>query len=163
MRAILLYSFFFGLTFSANSQGRVLNVADKQPYFQVDTFTVDLKLLVLNPDKIEIINVFKDNTAVAAYGEKAKHSAVIIKTKPNTKLLRVGDILDKYIISQADRNLRVCINKTVINRAELILIESSEILGVEITTDRYWINPEDANSRENFINIKTTSREKNSL
>jgi TonB-dependent SusC/RagA subfamily outer membrane receptor len=163
MRAILLYSFFFGLAFSANSQQRGLLEPDKQPYTQVDTFDVDLKFLVLSPDKVESVNVLKDSNAVAAYGEKAKYGAIIIKTKPNTKLLRVGDILEKHIVSPADQKLRVCINNTVISSPELFLIDASEILGVEITTDSYWINPEDANSKEKFINIKTTSREKNSL
>ena len=44
---------------------------------------------------------------------------------------------------------------------QLILVESSEIEDVQITTDRHWINSEDANSRERFINIITKTKDKN--
>src|SRR3712207_8120544 len=48
-------------------------------------------------------------------------------------------------VSPADRKLRVCINKTLVDQPELILAVSTEILGVEVTTERNWINAEDAN------------------
>lgn len=151
------------LTFPAICQNRYSFDASKQPYMLVDTFRVDIKFLIINPKNIETVDVLKDSNAVKAYGDKAVYGAVIIKTKPNTKLLRANDIIDRYNISQADKNLRICINKTIISRPELLLIEQDEILGVEITTDKYWVNPEDANSTERFINIKTVVSEKNGL
>lgn len=163
MRALLIHTFFVILTIPAISQNRYSFDASKQPYMLVDTFRVDMKFLVINPDNIESVDVLKDSTAVKVYGDKATYGAVIIKTKPNTKLLRANDILDRYNISQADKNLRICINKTIISKPELLLIEQSEILGVEITTDKYWIHSKDANSTERVINIKTVVREKNSL
>jgi len=161
MKMILPYFGFFVLAISASGQQRVSFDTDKQPYFLVDTFTADFKCLVISPEKIEAVNILKDSNAVAMYGEKAKFGAVIMKTKPNTILLRVGDILTKYNVSKSDQTLRICINKTLVSRPDLILIEASEILGVEITTERYWLNAEEANSDEKFINIKTSRTDKN--
>ncbi len=158
MKSLLVYLFATVLVISANSQERMSLNGDKQPYLIVDSLSADLKYLVLSPDKIESINILKDGNAVAAYGDKAKYGVIIIKTKPNTTLLRIGEILDKFEISKADRELRICINKTLVSRQELVLIEAGEISGVDITTDRYWINPNEANSNERFINISTKER-----
>lgn len=156
MKGVLLYLFATVLAISSTSQERMSIDGDKQPYLIVDSLSADLKYLVLSPDKIESINILKD--AVATYGDKAKYGAIIIKTKPNTTLLRVSEILDKYGVSKADRELRICINKTLVSQQELVLIEASEILGVDITTDRYWVNPNEANSNEKFINISTKEK-----
>jgi TonB-dependent SusC/RagA subfamily outer membrane receptor len=160
MRNTFLFFIFFCLTIHSKAQNSVSFDEGKEPYFMVDTFRVDMKLLFLNPDRIESINVLKDSNAVAAYGEKAKYGAVIIKTKPNTVLLRISDIIEKYKISPADRALRVCINNTLITRPELFLAEAGEITEAEITTERNWVHAEDANSTERFINIKTSKKEK---
>jgi TonB-dependent SusC/RagA subfamily outer membrane receptor len=152
---VLLLSLFFGLPILAPGQERVISDAGKLPYVLIDSFSTDLRFLVISPDKIESVNVLKDSNALAVYGDKARNGAVIIKTKPNTRLLRVNDIFDQYNIPKAARKLRVCINKTLINQPELILIEASEMLGAEITTEKYWIHPEEAKSTERLINIKT--------
>lgn len=154
MKLFLSYLFIFGLTISAAGQEKFVLVAGKQPYFLVDTFQIDdLKNLILTPDKIESVNVLKDSSAIAAYGAKAKHGAVIIKTKPDTKLLRVADVLDQYKISKADQKLRICINKTIISQPQFLLLAADQIDGVEITTEKNWVHPEDANTNERFINI----------
>lgn len=158
MKSILLYISFFLLTIPALAQKRISFDEGKEPYFLVDTIPVHMKYLILNPNKIESVHVLKDSSALAAYGEKARYGAVIIKTKPNTVLLRIKDILIKYNLPETDRNLRVCLNKTLITRPELFLAEAGEIVEVEITTERNWINAEDANGTERFINIKTSEK-----
>jgi hypothetical protein len=163
MRVVLLYVISIMLTVPAISQNKISSNANNHPYMLIDSFEVDAKFFLISPDKIESIDVFKDSNAVKMYGNKATHGAIIVKTKPNTKLLRIKDIIDKYNTSGPDKQLRVCINKTVINHPELIVIEPDEILGIEIITDRNWINVEDANSTERFINIKTPERIRNSL
>ena len=152
---VFLFSILLMFTIPVVAQNLQKFDAGKQPYFLVDSFQTDVKLLLLSADKIESVTVLKDSNAIAAYGEKGRNGVVVVKTKPNTKLLRIGDLLDKYKIPKADRTLRVCINKTVVSRPDLILAEESEILGLEITSDRHWINPENADSKEKFINIKT--------
>lgn len=128
------------------------------PFVLVDTFSTELKLLVINPKNIESINVFKDSTALATFGAKARHGAIIIKTKEDTKLLRTNQLLDKFNIPAADRSLRICLNKRLVSQPQMLLLEESEIQNVEITTDRQWVHPEEANSTERFINITTTTR-----
>lgn len=135
--------------------------SDKPPYLLVDSFRTDLRYLVIDAGNIESINVFKDSTAVLTYGEEARYGAVIIKTLPRTKLLRLPAILDKYNILATDRSLRVCIDKTLVAKTAFILIEEASLAGVEITTDRYWINAEDAISGERFINIRTSPKKQN--
>jgi TonB-dependent SusC/RagA subfamily outer membrane receptor len=158
MKNILQTILFLWLIIPAQAQNKVSFDEGKEPYFLVDTFRVSLKFLILGPNKIESVQVLKDSNAIAAYGEKARYGAVIIKTKPNTIMLRITDIIDRYNILQSDRLLRICINNTVIDRPELFLVEAGEIIKVEITTERNWINAEDANSTERFINIKTTDK-----
>jgi hypothetical protein len=42
----------------------------------------------------------------------------------------------------------------LIKHPELILIEQSAIETVEITTDKRWMNVEEANATEKYINIR---------
>ena len=164
MRATLLYIIVCMLAVPAISQPKYSFDSSRQPYMLVDAIEVaDLKLLFINPDKIESINIFKDSNAIKLYGDKAIAGAIILKTKPDTKLLRITDILELFKIPRVDKKLRICINKTVVSRPDLILIEASEILEVEITTEVNWIHPEDANSTERFINITIPKRDSSGL
>ena len=163
MRHTLLYLALFVLSISAVGQTIPTLYSVKRPYILVDSFVTEISYMVLSKDKIESVNVLKDSNAVAVYGNKAKYGAVIIKTKPNTTLLNTSSILNKYKIVEADRKLRFCINQTIVNHPELILIDADEIQSVEITTEINWINAEDANSTERVINIKTFDTKKNGL
>lgn len=138
-----------------NAQQSTSSIKEQQIYVCIDTFRTDLKLLIVNPVKIESVDVLKGEHAVSKYGSKATDGAIIIKTKAGVKLLRLNDILSKYNIAAQDRNLRVCINNTIVTNTALLVIEESEITAVEITTEHNWINAEEANSKERFINIKT--------
>ena len=142
-----------------------LNLIDttKRPLVIIDCFQTDLEYLVFDPNKIESIDVFKDSTTTAMYGQAGKYGVIIIRPKENASFLQVDKILDKYNIATQDRALRICINKTLVKEPRLILIEKSELLNVEITTDRHWVNVEDANSGEKFINIITQTSAKDGL
>ena len=155
MKVIQLFLCFFSFTIAATCQERVPRDSNKRPYVVVDTFTVDLKYLVLNPSSIEKVNILKESNAVAAYGEKARYGALIFKTRVNTSLLRISDIAERYNLPLSDRQLRACINNIIVGKRELALLEESEIALVEITTDAFWIDPADANTGERFINITT--------
>ncbi|WP_148661219.1 hypothetical protein [Flavisolibacter tropicus] len=156
MKRFLLALFGWALVLTVHAQ----NQTQPTPYVVIDNFTTDIKHLVIGPKHIKEVSVLKGTNAVKKLGDKAEHGAVIITTKPGTTLLQLNQILDKYNIPEADRKLRVCINKTLVRQPELIVAEASEIQTVEITTDRYWQNAEDANSSERFINIKATSNTK---
>ena len=160
MKSISLYLLCTLLAASAMGQQKTLMDPGKQPYVLVDTFRTDMKSLVLSPGKIESINVLKDSNALQAYGNKAKYGAVIVKTKPNTELHRLGDLLDQYKVSDNDRKLRVSINQVLISNPELILIDPAEVLAVETITGQQLINSGDQNNDEKFLNIKTIRKEK---
>ena len=165
MRALIFYIFIFAFQInSVNGQTRIFidgpNRTDstKRPLILVDTFKTDLNHLVLHPDKIASINIFKDSLAIAKFGDAAKFGVIIIHPKTNSAFLRVDKILNNYKLSDEDKKLRICINKTLMRNPELILIENTEIEDVQITTERHWINAEDANSCERFINIITRTK-----
>ena len=170
MRAFILYITI--LTLHLNSvSGQTgpgtnrLNLIDttKRPLVLIDSFQTDLEYLVFDPNKIESIDVFKDSIATAKYGPAGKYGVIIIRPKENASFLQVDKILDKYNIAKQDRTLRICINKTLVKEPRFILIEKSELLNVEITTDRHWVNMEDANTGEKFINIITQTSNKDGL
>lgn len=163
MKNTLLIVAFFVLSISAIGQTITSPNTSKEPFTLVDTFVTEMKYVVLSNDKIESVHVLKDSFAIAIYGNKAKNGAVIIKTKPNTVLLNMHNIISKYKISETDRKLRVCINKSIVRQPELILVDADEILHVAVTTEKNWTNAEDANSDESVINITTSGSKKKGL
>lgn len=160
MKPISISVCFMLLAASVMGQQKTPTASDKQPYVLVDTFHVDMKSLVLSPAKIESVEVLKDANAEQTFGSKAKYGAVIVKTKPNTELLRIGDIQERYKVSETDRKLQVCINQTLVSKPELILIDPAEILSVEVISGTQVNNSGDPGSKEKFLNIKTNITEK---
>jgi hypothetical protein len=161
---ILCINFLILLLNSASSQKRICldagcgPINKINPLVFVDSFKTDISYLVLDPNKIESIDILKGSSAISKYGDEAKDGVIIIQPKKDVQLLRIDKILDNNKINAADRKLRICINNNLIRETQLILIESSEIEDVQITTDRHWINSEDANSCERFINIITKNK-----
>ena len=135
----------------------------RMPLVFVDTFRTTMKHLVINPDQIKSIEIFKDSTAISKFGDAGKYGTIMIHPKDPATFLRVDKIFTDYNISDEDKKLRICINKALIEDPHFILIERSEIVRVEITTDRHWTNIEDANSGEKFINIVIRTKDKLSL
>jgi len=133
------------------------------PLILVDTFKTDFNHLVLDPNVIESLKVLNDSTAKSKYGDAGKFGVIIIYPKPRVKFLRVDKILKIYNLSNEDKKLRICINKTLLRNPQLLLIEKSQIESVEVTTDRNGINIHDANSGEKFINIITRTKNNNGL
>ena len=101
--------------------------------------------------------------AIQRFGSEGKSGVIIIHAKQTANMLRLDKILENSELQNADRKLRVCINKTLVKTPELVLIDKSDIESIEVTTDRHWINIEDANSGEKFINIITRTKDKNGL
>lgn len=161
MRTVFLFSLVFTMQFYTASAQTRMRVTDDNPennkgipLVMVDSFKTDIKLLTLNPDNIESVTVFKDSIAIAKFGDAGKYGVIIINPKKNTTLLRVNNILALYKIPVADLASDICINNTLIKHPELILIEQSAIETVEITTDKRWMNVEEANATEKYINIR---------
>ena len=126
----------------------------------VDSFRTDMKYFIVDPQKIESISVYKDSNSLRKFGAIGKNGVIAIQPKPNTTFLQIDRIMNRYNVPAQNKTLRICIDKIVVGEPALILIEESEILDVEITTERYWSNFEDANSGEKFINIITRAKHK---
>src|SRR6476661_4632382 len=106
MRAFILYIAIFTLQLnSVSGQTRIVldgpNRIDtsRRPLVLVDTFITDITHLVLDPQKIDSINIFKDSTAISKFGDAGKFGVIIIYPKPYAKFLRVDKILDNYKLS----------------------------------------------------------------
>jgi hypothetical protein len=127
----------------------------RKPMLLVGKFITDFDHLVLDTKEIKSIEVLKDSTAISKFGDAAKFGVIIIYPKPRVKFLWVDKILAKYNLSDEDKKLRICINKTLLRNPQLLLIEQSQIERVEVTTDTQGNNNHDANSGEKFINIIT--------
>src|SRR5688572_10320276 len=100
MRAFIIYAVI--LTFHLNSvNGQTKIVLDGSsridttsiPLVFVDTFKTDMNHLVLNPQKIESINIFKDSEAISKFGVVGKGGVIFIRPKAHTTFLRVEKIL----------------------------------------------------------------------
>ncbi len=170
MRPSIIYIFILTVFFnSVNGQTRISidrprsGDTTNSPLVLVDTFKTDLKYLVISPLKIDSISIFKDSMAIQRFGSEGKSGVIIIHAKQTANMLRLDKILENSELQNADRKLRVCINKTLVKTPELVLIDKSDIESIEVTTDRHWINIEDANSGEKFINIITRTKDKNGL
>ena len=163
-RVLLLTILAFTFTITGNAQGnrsriKHSNPASASPYVLIDSFETEMQWInAIEPEQVESVNVLKGVQAQALYGDKAKAGAIIVKTKPGTDLLRLNAILDKYNIPAKDRKLRVAVNNTLIKDPQLMLISASQLLGVEITSDIKWVNTEDANTTERFLNIKIADK-----
>jgi hypothetical protein len=150
---------FLFISFFTNAQKEVLFQAE--PLVLVNDFKTNLNSFIIWPDSIEGIDVLKDSAKIKPYGAEGKNGVILITPKKNTILLTAADIISKFINAPRDRYLRFAIDKTIIKNKSEILIEESEIFTVTITTDVRWINTEDANSTERFINITTIEKKEN--
>ena len=127
------------------------------PLVIVDSFKTSLKELVLAPDNIASIHVFKDTSATNRFGDAGKNGALLINTKPNTNLLRLKTLLDRFQVPDSLRQYRVCINQVPIANPELILLDESQITGVHTFNDVEW-NPSGAHKNEKLLNIVSKAK-----
>lgn len=125
----------------------------KAPLVKIDTFTTKISRFFINTNNIESINVLKDSNAIVKYGENAKNGVIIIQPKKNCKLLNLETLLKAYNLSNENKHLRVCVNKTLIKDPQLLLFDSQKVKTVEITTDFKWITTDEIKTGEKFINI----------
>lgn len=133
---------------------------DQQPLIIVDSFTTDFNHLLLEPGRIQSIDILKDSSAVILYGDKAKNGILIIKPKKNTEIIRFNDMLNLFHITGPDRNLNVCIDNVRVKDSNKLLADRSDIVTVEIIRDIYWITPLIAGPEERYINIVTRKAKK---
>jgi TonB-dependent SusC/RagA subfamily outer membrane receptor len=163
MRTLYIFSsiiLILGLTVNAQTNplsDRPVRI-DNKPLFLVDNFRTESNYLIIDPNNIESVTILKDSASVAKYGQEGKNGVVIVVPKKIARLLPLQKILDKYSLSQHQNKLKVCINKTLMPTPDLILIDETEIVNVEITTERIWKNTEAPATKEKYINIVVKER-----
>lgn len=125
----------------------------KSPLVVVDNYTTKMTRFFINTNNIESINVIKDSSAINKYGEDGRNGVVFIKVKNNCKLLNLEALLNQYNIAEENKQLRICINKTLIKEPSLLVFDTQKIKQVEITTDFKWVTTDEIKNGEKFINI----------
>jgi len=64
-------------------QSLTKTTSNDRPLVFIDSLKTDFAVLVIDPKHIESVNVFKDSSAKALYGEAGKFGVVKIKSKPS--------------------------------------------------------------------------------
>ncbi|MDB5263737.1 MAG: hypothetical protein JWQ14_3020 [Adhaeribacter sp.] len=130
----------------------------KQPLLIIGTLETDYNSLVIDTENLKIIKTYKDSLELIPFGEKGRNGIVLATLKTKTPLLRLEEVLDYYKIPAQDRNLKVLVNKRMINPA-LFLADVKRIERIERTkqdinsTIRYSFN-----NTEEYLNIVTLSK-----
>src|SRR5436190_8589853 len=92
---ILCINFLIFLLNSASGQKRICldagcgPINKINPLVFVDSFKTDISYLVLDPNKIESIDILKGSSAISKYGDEAKDGVIIIQAKKDVQLLRI--------------------------------------------------------------------------
>lgn len=107
---------------------------------------------ILEPDKIERVDVLKDQKATAKYGDKAKEGAVIITLKEQVELSRLPEVYAHFEVPAAQQQLKVAIDGRMLEKPELLLVELASIKDVEVGTAE---NPFAAGGEEKYLNLVT--------
>jgi len=113
----------------------------------------------LNSESIADVLVYQKNDSVAkSYGDIAKNGLIVIKLKPNVKLLPLNVIVKDAFCGSYDSNLKVCIDGDFISHPEKIFVDPSDpYYFIKIIFGRYRIEGKEISSAEKFINVVTGS------
>ena len=142
MKFIYLFTFLL-LNITLNAQDSLFvtmsSTVNKQSYVEVDGQITSLNSLILDKEYITSVEVFKQDEAIARFGNKAKDGAIIITTNKEVNLIRFNDLLLKYnnTISDSLKSMRVRINDVIVDK-ELVLVQGNS--GMSITQFSNWDN-----------------------
>lgn len=154
---ILVICFFSGMV-SAQQKPKVIESIfwddPRSPIVWIDSMRTDMNHLVMDKADIDSISLMKDSADIR-YGQTITRGSMVIVPKPGVELIRWPALLDRLGVPPADRQLRVCINKTLVRQPAFLLLQPDFIRTIEITTEHHWLRTEDANSKELFLNIIT--------
>lgn len=126
------------------------------PLFMVDSLETSFDALIIENDKLEIIEMYSGTDVPEAFRDKAEQGLIIAKTADNTRLHRLEGVLDHFKVPQERRELRVLVNKGLIDAdlllADLERIKKVEVIKLNLAMDHVsWsLDPD-----EEYINIST--------
>ncbi|MFA6276915.1 MAG: TonB-dependent receptor plug domain-containing protein [Pedobacter sp.] len=119
---------------------------DRTPLVVLDGKIIEYNSMnAIDPNKIAVINILKDASAIAQYGESAKNGAIIISTKdyvPNNdvKIIGYGSnptfiIRDKFALANEANRPLVIVNDEIIGYDGIKGIDPNKIRSVSILKD----------------------------
>lgn len=142
---------------SAQTTDAKIPVSDKfqEPLVKVGDELTYMRFLLVDPSGLNNLSFTKPAEAIKQYGEAAKYGLITFEQTKPLRLVHTETILKKFHVKKKNRNLRILVNKVLIDNPEYLVADLKQIAKVEITTDRAWNKVEDANTGEEFINIIT--------
>jgi TonB-dependent SusC/RagA subfamily outer membrane receptor len=127
----LLVAFFLSFCFLQNASPQQIKVdTTSKPLVLINDLYTSMNSFIINVDNIKSINILKGTSATSLYGEQGKNGAILITLKEQVKLSRLKDIFDAFNFPNTDRNLRVCIDDSIVSKPELILADMNEIASI---------------------------------
>ena len=110
--------------------------------------------VILNPDKIQSMEVLKGEKAVERFGEKGKEGVVVMELKEEVSLARLPEVFERFAITAQQQKLTVAINGKHVAYPELLLadlrqIKKVEVKGYDVTSPYRWTFDEE------YLNIVT--------
>ncbi len=106
-------------------------IANNDPLVIVGNVHTTMRCLVIDPDHIDSINIFRDSNAVKKYGDDAINGVVVIIPKNVVRFLNLEQVIQKYNLPPETGKMAITINGTAILTPQKIVIEESELKGVE--------------------------------
>jgi len=103
-----------------------------QPYMLAGDAETVKGALILDPQHIQSINVYKGSQATDKFGSKAKDGAIVIALKSNVALVRLAQVYTAFKIPAQQQDLPVAINDKLVGKPELLLANLEEINKVEV-------------------------------
>lgn len=127
------------------------------PALLVDSLETSSDALIVNREDLEIVKIYMAGEVPEVFSQQAGKGLLVAKTAPGTDLLRLADVLDHFEVPARNRELRVLVNKGLVEDPSLLLadinrIEKIEVVKLNLTLDNVsWsIDPD-----EKYINIST--------
>ncbi|WP_162052908.1 hypothetical protein [Pontibacter pamirensis] len=88
--------------------------------------------LILDPDKIQHLNVYKGEKALEKFGDKGKEGVVVMTLKKEITLARLPEIFEQFHVSEKGQKLTVAIDGKHVSEPELLLADLRQIKKVEV-------------------------------
>ncbi len=143
MRLLRLFGFPFLSSMNLHAQQKQGNLtassdSTRHPLVFVDTFPTSLKSLILDPQHINSINVYKDTAALNRYGKQAVDGVILIQTKDRVSLLRLSGLYKNFNIPDSMTRYRVCIDEVLVDDPHLFLADATQVSSIHTFTSVDW-------------------------
>ncbi|KAA6431071.1 hypothetical protein ACD591_13820 [Rufibacter glacialis] len=136
----------------------VVKIASSAPLLLLGSFETDYSSLLVDPKEIIPTQIYRDSAILAPLGPKAKNGVIAIELKNKKTLLKLADVLDHFEVPADQRQLRVLVNKQLVN-ADRFLADLQWIMKIEvITQDKTVPSRLSWDENEQFLNIVTHAK-----